>query len=203
MGVEATITGGGNSATVDDDGNLGVNTSVGSVVCADGVFEFLERLSGPAGADTRDMITDYAGSVASVFHYTVPAGRVFYLSRLNILLTDGNVKPDAFGGITVLTNGCTVKIHDAAGTVCFDFMDTLTIKNNSHFAYLAGVDIQPVAGTTNDSLPVRWTIGKAFGGRALKMPTGWSIRWTNNDAMTGLVEFRAMLQGWLVRTPDA
>jgi len=200
MGVEATITGGGNSALVDDDGNLGVNTSIGSVVCADAVFDFLTLISGPSGADSDDMITDYAGSVPSVFGYTVPAGQTLYLSRVNFLITDGGVKPDTFGGLSALTNGCTVKIHDAAGTARLDFMAGQTIKANSQFAYLAGADIQPVAGTAIDSLPIRWTIGKAFSGRSLRLPQGWSIRWTNNDALTGLNEFRAMLQGWMVQT---
>jgi len=209
MGVDAEITGrSGDKADVTPSGHLCTASSVGCVGVGEAgsdafghiVYKFLTWESGPVGGDTEDLITisGVAAPAPSVFIYQVPEGKIFYMSRINFLITDANIRPDLFGGIAALSVGCLAKIVNARNEVLINFCDGRPIQSNGHFAYLAGADIQQVAGTSTDTLPIRWSLFKAFAGRALKLTAGQKFQWTNQDALTGLDEFRAMVQGWLV-----
>ena len=206
-----SVTGGGSEATaqrvtiandstgvvsVDDNGgSLTTDSPTTGIEGTAAIFKLLTWESGP-GSGT-DMITDYTASVNSVFIYQVPNGKVAYISWFNILIQDGNITPDKFGGISALSNGCLVKLVSSADAEVIDFCDGVAITTNSRFALLAGADIVPVAGTAVDVMPIRWTVAKAFAGRPLKMVDQQKFQWTNRDDMTGLSEFRVMVQGWI------
>jgi len=186
----------GTTLSVDDGGgSLTTDTPTSGIEATAAIFKLLTWESGP-GSGT-DMITDYTGSVNSVFVYQVASGKVAYISRLNILLLDGGIKPDKFGGIAALSKGCLVKVVSSADAEVLDFTNGLGITTNARFAYLAGSDIQEVAGTSVDALPIRWTLDKAFAGRPLKLVSQQKLQWTNQDDLTGLSEFRVMVQGWI------
>jgi len=171
-----------------------VSAAVSSVPGTEALFDFLAYESGTGSGD--DMNID--GSTPGVYSYKAPSGKVVYVSRINFIITDGNIKPDSFGGISALANGCLVKHTSSASVTILDFLAGATLKTNSDFAWLAGADIQPVSGTSVDSLPVRWTLDKAFAGRAFKLADQEKIQLTIQDDLTGLTSFRAMIQGWIV-----
>ena len=120
-----------------------------------------------------------------------PAGVI--IRRVNLSLVDGSIKPGSFAGQTALTNGVKIAVTTSTGGVVFDFLDGQTIKNNSDWALLSGVDqtIRPAAG--DDALPIRWTLGKA--GSRLLLRQGQQLRITVQDASSGITIWTAMAQG--------
>lgn len=179
-----------------DDGVV-VTTTSSTMDADEFVYSHLTRVSGPqsGGGTDYDMDTD-SDVESSVFEYQVPAGYNFRFSRINITMVDGAIRPGQFGGLGgALTNGCLFQVVDVGGAEMLDFTDGVPITFNAELSLLAGVDtiIQPAAG--DDWLPVRFSIFNA--GAPMLLPSGFRVRWTNRDDVSGLTVFRMMVQGLL------
>jgi len=149
------------------------------------VFEFL-----------KDGATTDMGTTAGTYSYTVPAGKDFYLQRVNVTMIDGTVTILKFGGENALTNGCLFQVRDAGGTVLQHFgTDDVPIKRNIDFAALAGPDVpvEPAAG--DDAFIVRWTVAKA--GEPVRISAGDSFNFISQDSLAGITEMNIMVQGIL------
>ncbi len=118
-----------------------------------------------------------------------------HLHRVCVQIVDGGITPIKFGGISALGNGLTIKLLDANDVVLFDFLDGLTVKRNSDWGLLSGVDNVAYAAPADDHFPVRWTIGGATGGWGLSMAGGKKLRFTVQDNIAALTFFRIMGQG--------
>jgi hypothetical protein len=160
-----------------------------------GIMEFVFKYL--ADSDVVDMSA--SSDTSKTFEYTVPAGKNFYLQRVNFVIVDGSITPAKFGGLSALTNGLKIQVLSSAGAEVIDFTDGQNIKTNSDFALLAGVDsiIRPAAG--DDMFPVRWTIDKAGDLKAEKgnfiMGPLSVFRITVQDDLSGITLFKAMIQG--------
>lgn len=134
----------------------------------------------------------FNGSVTSDdFDFT--ASGETYVYKINALIVDGAQDPNKFGGLTALTNGLLVKVIDSDGTtVLHDPLDGGAIKKNADWSYLAR-HTEVVAGAGDDEFSVDWKLEDSFGG-PLKLLDGQIIRMTVQDDLTGLTEFRVMVQ---------
>ena len=153
------------------------------------IFSFLRAIG-----STR-LNTNAAGS-AVTYSYTVPSTRSAHISRCNMVLLDADQYPGRFGGVTSLTTGCKFITLEADGSQAFDFLDGETIKMNADFTLLAGTDNNVDAGPTNAGRYVRWTIAKA--GQALRLRGGEGIGVVVQDDLSGLVDFKILVQGVLL-----
>ena len=168
-----------------------VQTEEAHVLPADWLAKFLNSGS------SIEMNVDGSDPVVK-FKYTVPANRCAVIRRVNWAIEDATVKMPEFGGISALTNGLLVQVIDTdTTTVVLDFLDGNPIKQNFHFALLAGsdVDIERDTGNVNETLFVRWSLYK--GGGPLFLAPGQIFQVTVQDDLTGLDAFHASLQGQL------
>lgn len=161
------------------------------------VYKFLRVVQGPlsASGDVRDLDTD-SDPTPTLARYTVPDGSDLRLARINFIIADASIGTLEFGGLSQLTNGCLFRILDETESVIFDFFDGLPIVSNCDFSNLAGVDSLPATVAGVDGLPIRFTISRA--GYHMRLKSGWSLEWVNQDDISGLNRFRIMVQGVLV-----
>lgn len=148
-------------------------------------------------AGTDSMVTSGAGS-AKTYKYTVPTDKVFNWHRTNVLIIDTSIDGSKFGGVTSTTSGVQFNVVDSDETVLLNFTDSLEsagIKNNGEFGLLAGVDVNILSGTPNDTALVRWSIDKA--GAPVKLTAGQYIACTVRDDLTGLIRYHTQVQGIL------
>lgn len=141
----------------------------------------------------QNMNVNATGMTPSVFQYEVPANKVLVARKINFILTDAAFTPIKFGGIAALANGVKVTVTDGSDVELLDFLDTLTIKNNIEFGLLAGANIN--IGSALDGMTVGWTLSDT--GHGLILTEGEKIKVSIQDDLTGLTEFRAMVQGVL------
>lgn len=155
------------------------------------VFKFLRNSS-----DSIEMNVNGSSS-AVAFSWTVPSGRSFEFSRHCIVMIDGGIGYNEFGGLgATLTNGLKVEFKDASDAVLLDPLDGTTIKTNEDFGALAGTDNLAQPGVGDDSFPIRWTSTRAVpGGAGMAMVSGEKLVVTVQDNLTGLTKFRWMIQG--------
>ena len=152
-------------------------------------------LTGPG--DITDLSVD--GTTPVTFAYTVPAEFWANIERCLIELIDGSIDPKDFGGIASgITNGLTVKTHDAGGAETLDFLAGLTIKTNGEFALLAGVDVAYITGAGDDNLYVRWTLIKDHGA-PIRLDPGASLRVIVADDLVAITTLRWVVKGRLYR----
>ena len=136
-------------------------------------------------------------TIAADFDVVGPAGQKnLWINRVLFEIIDGSMTMNKFGGLSALTTGCKVTVVDHEGKEQADFLDGTTIKSNSDFELLAGIDalVEPAAG--DDELDVRWSLFKGLG-EPLELPTNWRLRFSVQDNLAGLTTFRAMAQGHL------
>jgi hypothetical protein len=158
-----------------------------------GVYRYLTS-DGLAGSGSNHDITG-----AADVHWTgPPAGETWELHRIIINIRDaGTVNADTFGGLSALTNGCTLKVKrgGSGGNVTLDLLDGTTIKNNGDLARHA-YDMNISAATAGDkAVTARWTFSKA--GEPLKIVGNLNevLVIETQDATTGLAEFTVMAHG--------
>lgn len=178
----------GSAITVIDD----------TVIPENYIYQYLLRTEGPQSALGVDYELNTNSNLTvtgtSTFEYEVPTGSVFGLTRFNIIFLDGGIRPNRFGGVGALTNGCLFRIIDTDGTTLLkDFTNNVPLKRNVEWAALAGVDTIILDAAGDDMLPIRFTVTKA--GSSMKMVTGQKIRWVNRDDLSGITTFRIMVQG--------
>ena len=148
-------------------------------------------------AGTDSMVTSGAGS-AKTYKYTVPTDKVFDWHRTNVLIIDTAMDGSKFGGVTSTTSGVQFHVVDSDETVLLHLTDSLEssgVKNNGEFGLLAGVDVNIIDGTPNDTCLVRWTIARA--GAPMKLTAGQYIACTVRDDLTGLIRYHTQVQGIL------
>ena len=101
-----------------------------------------------------------------------------------------------FGGIAALTNGVKIEVLNASAAVVLDLLDGRTIKNNAEFNYLASTTLQITGGA--DAVFADMNIGRGFSTiHHFHLPAGYKIRWTVQDNLTGIEEFRVLVYGHL------
>lgn len=128
------------------------------------------------------------------FDYQAPATTNIRVYRCNITIVDGSVSPTKFGGATALTNGLLVQcVTDGEALLC-DFLNGQSIKRNVDWVWLAGNDNPIAAAAGDDVIEIRWTIERGLGA-PLALESGDRLRFTVQDDLTVLTEFRIMVQG--------
>ena len=148
-----------------------------------------------ANSNSRDMAID--GSTPAHFDVRVD-GTVSYIHRVCMSIVDGGILPITFGGISALSNGLQIRVVTFADNeTVYDFLDGETIKTNTDFGFLSGVDstVEPVAQPNDDHVPVRCTIYMATGGKPLELVTGQALRITVQDNLAAITSFGAFAQG--------
>jgi len=177
------------------DGNtcMHVATKLSSSRPGNFIYKFLREDNTAASAD---MNVNATSTSTRSFQYSPGAGKFACVNRLLILVLDTGIEPALFGGLTALTNGVKITCNDTDGSELIDFTDGDAINSNAEWVHLAGTD-NPITdsgvGPGIDELAVRWTIGKA--GSSLFLKETQSIRFEIRDDLSGLTEFRAMVQG--------
>ena len=135
------------------------------------------------------------GSITAVdFKYICPVGKVVFLYRMNILITDAAMKIDKFGGLAALSTGVVVGFYDSEDNILLDPLDGDTIKTNEDFSFLAGVDATIQVGAGLDSLPIRWTFTRSVGG-PFRLNAGEYIQFKVQDNLSTVSSFHAIVQG--------
>jgi hypothetical protein len=134
-------------------------------------------------------------------HYDIrgPAGkRDLYLERVNFVIQDASMTYLTFGGLSALSNGMRVTLVDPNEVEVGDFLDGQAIKKNGHWVWLAGVDanLHVLGGSVSNYFSCRWTVSRGLGS-ALRLPTGWNLRFSVRDNISAMDEFRALGQGYL------
>lgn len=160
------------------------------------IYKHLLRVSGPQSASGNDYDLDTNSSLGtpSVFEYQVPAFTTIDFTRCTLFMTDGNIGPNAFGGLAALSNGCLFEIIDDDGSsVLLDFLDGVPLTTNDQFTKLAGIDTVATFAAGDDFFPIRFTMAKA--GKKMRLTAGQRIRWTNRDDVSGITRFQFMVQG--------
>jgi len=158
------------------------------------VYEYLQHVSGPTGSDDANM--NVVGSVGDPGIFEIDFKVDWLLSRINMGVFDGNPTSAKFGGIAELANGVLIQAVDANGDVLQDFTGGRPLTQKADFNYLTGVDTIIETGAGLDFVRIRFTIFHA-GDDMLLIP-GHKLRFTIQDDLSAITEFRAMGQGIVV-----
>ena len=165
-----------------------------SVLPQDQVFQFLTDKNGNinmAGAST---------TATATFTFS-NAIRASEITRLNMIMIDGQIRPQLFGGEAALTTGLNLRIVDDKGVVRIDYTDQQGIRNNDEFGLLAGVDIDLDSVANNDALRVRWTLAKATkdgGSHSVFLGPRWVFQCIRRDNLVGVTSLEMKIQGEFV-----
>lgn len=156
------------------------------------LFRYLDTVGD--GSGTKNAVGDYS-SVATEFKITTPTGIDFIvIQSLNIHIGDGAAfNANEYGNISALTNGITVKIHNAAGVAVCDLTDGLPLKTNAQWGRNAYTIRQDEFGSGDNFLSIQWLFNEA--GSWIELPTGYSLRARMNDNLSGLVEHYFFVTG--------
>lgn len=156
-------------------------------------FQWLSAVSGPVGADYTNMAVSGTTPEYPAVFAAYSTAQNYHLARVNMLMKGESIRMNTFGNITGgLVNGIKVQLHGVHGEFLTDLMDGRTVKTNSDFSFLAGVDVVATKQAGDDLLQVRWTLAKA--GKAF-MHSGESLRFIIQDSLHQLTEWRALAQG--------
>jgi hypothetical protein len=161
----------------------------------DMIYAYLTEVSGASGGDTENMNPAAALGTPSI--YEVDVGIHWLLNRITLGLLGSNPTSVKFGNIGALTNGVKIEIVDANGATLQDFTGGRPPKRNADFNYLTGVDTVIELTVGLDFVRVRFTIARA-GSDMLVVP-GNKLRFTIQDDLSAIDEFRAMGQGFILR----
>ena len=155
------------------------------------IYSLLRVDGGPAGSPEMNVAS------ATDFEYIAPAGATAFIERVLFTAQNTAMLPAKFIGLTALTNGLTVKVLNSDDEEIFDFLNGLTIKDNTDFGLLAGPDapIRDTSQVQQDELIVRWTIGRS--GHVLRLPAGWKFQVKVQDNLSAITKLRVQVQGWL------
>ena len=150
---------------------------------------------------TIDMAVD--GTTPKKFRYVCPADKVALITRVLMHLHDIDIQYEYFAGLGVaLTNGLTIKIHDADDTVLKDFTNDHPFKHTAQFSMLAGPDIpilSSAVGNDPDVLAMRWTLAKS--GFSPLLTAGQYFEVVVQDDLQGLSHFEWIIHGRVCEAP--
>ena len=150
-------------------------------------------LSDSAGVIDIASTTSGTTTAPVYYGYTVPSGKVAWIRRFNLSLTDGSITPSKFGGLAALSKGMLVQAVSSGSTLMLDFTDEHNIKTNSDWGYLAGTDVRYNIVAGDDGLDVRWTLAKS--GAMLFLSANETIRVGVQETLAGITEMKIMIQG--------
>lgn len=123
-----------------------------------------------------------------------PVGTVYHIQRAIIYLEDsGIINSGGYGGLSALTNGLNLEIHDADGFVAT--LTPLTIKQNTHWKRYAYDLNYSDFGAGNPSISSRWTFTETGIPIYLDGDKGEKFAVTVSDNLSGLVSHTILLQG--------
>jgi hypothetical protein len=147
--------------------------------------EFLENAGSP------DMAVDGSVTPVEFESATIATGELIRATRLIVTIQGGaNTRPDNYGSIAALGNGCILEFWDHNGV-----KQTLTaeaVKTNGEWRSYCH-DLEPYESATASILSVRWTFTK--GGTDILMRPGAFFRFTVRDDLSTLALHRCCLQG--------
>ena len=143
---------------------------------------------------SNDMNVD--GSVMAVdFTLSPPAGKLFFLSRMNIVLEDESINHLKFGGIAGgITNGLLLKVKE--GGLAERDISEHPIKRNAEFHHIA-FDVQLISAAS-DILTIRWEFFRSGSFLELRNSRGDNIKATVQDDLRNINEFEIICQGYEV-----
>jgi hypothetical protein len=144
---------------------------------------------------TKEILGDYS-ETADEFTVAPPSGQVFEIARIIVFVQDtGAFDAGDYGAISSgITNGITVAVRDASGTIT-DLCDGVPITNNAGWARTC-YDAQSLAwGTGDNMLTARWTFAKARAVPVLDGSKGEYLSAMVNDDLSDLVSHTIMAQG--------
>ncbi len=139
--------------------------------------------------------TNMNTSTTDDFGYTVAAGEIALLERVNIVAQNANIKPETFFGETALSIGITVEVVGEDGVQVLDFCDGHPFQKDNEFGWLAGSDVivGVGSGASEDTSIIRWTLGKS--GAGCRLTSGQRFQFVVLDNLNEISELSAMLQG--------
>lgn len=164
------------------------------------MYEYVQHQSGPAVVDDPTNMATAGATVdtPSVFEHVTPPNTEYRIARLNFAILDSNPNLQTFGGLGALANGCRLQVVNANGQIALNLDGGRPFQANKDFLYAAGIDMVIVnAAAGQDLVKVRFTIRRA--GAAVILTAGDRIRWTIQDDLTGITEFRCQAQGTMTR----
>lgn len=174
-------------------GNVGDRLKVDSVlsnVPSDNVMYISQALVNGASR-----LMNVNGSVTPQnFLYTVPAGTVYYLESISIIISDtGTPTAAKFGDLAALTNGVRLQIKSSGTTY-----DVYNFKTNGELTmFFNNVFIPPTAGWLNDT---DLLVGTVKFEKPIKLNGANSdfVQFTIRDNLTGLNTFISNINMWRV-----
>jgi len=115
------------------------------------------------------------------------------ISRMLIYIEDNaQVVAGNYGGLSALTNGCSVT--QVSGAVTLNLHGQNTVKKNADWARLCYDVSYTTFGSGNDYVQARWTFAKS--GLPLLMESGDTLNFVVADDLTSIVSHYAMIQGY-------
>jgi hypothetical protein len=156
-----------------------------------GLYRFLD--TNGDGSGTKQAIGNYAGG--EEFYIQPPAGQVYILARMMVQIRDaGPISADNYGGLAALTNGVSVDVKDASGSL-LDLVDGLPVKTNAEWGAHCYDSEPDTYGSGNDYVSVRWTFEKGKHVIILRGDFAERFAVTLNDNLTGLVAHTFKVHG--------
>jgi len=148
------------------------------------------------GTTTDMSLADGTVETPDIFKITA-VGSPYLLTRVDIYMQDGSIKPTNFLGANALTNGILIRVRDSDSTVRHLYTDGFAIKNHNHFGLLAGIDVELDSGAGDDVIVVRWTLSKAHHNLPLELDAGASFEFVFQDDISsmGITSILAQVQG--------
>lgn len=118
-----------------------------------------------------------------------------WITRINFVAMNAAMSADDFFGLTALSTGVTIKVYDTDLVTELLNFTPIPIKFATDFISLSGSDTNFIntQGGGDDASSIRWTLSKT--GAPLFLLKGQMIRMTISDDLTGITQFRAMIQG--------
>ena len=167
----------------------------GEIIPQNHLFAYLRR-DGELGG-SMDLAVD-GSTEPAFFEYISPDSRRSIITRVHPLYFCQNPKPDKFAGLGSgpLANGLKVEVVDENGETLKDYLDGESIRRDSDWNLLAGIDQVTDYTGPIQRVAIRWTIEKS--GHSLWLRQKCRFRITIQDDLSGMASrgpFRIMIQG--------
>ena len=158
------------------------------------VYKFLS-------SDGTDGGTTNMATTAGTYYRGPAAGRVWHIERIVVNIEDAiaSIKPNLFGGLSKLTNGCKLEAQRDGGVI-LSFTDGFPIKQNADWGNLCyDVSYQDSGNAANTSnVQARFTFGKAGQPLVLKGSRLERLAIVTQDDLSALEAFTINVQGYEV-----
>jgi len=146
------------------------------------------------GSGTFEAIGNYSGA-ATEFYIQPAAEEIFAIETVTISIQDAQkVSADKYGGMTALTNGISVQIHDSGGVVT-DITSNAMIKTNGEWSSYFDSMKAHTFGTGDELVVLYWKFADSGRSILLDGAKGEKLVFILNDDFTGLTLHRFFVQG--------